>query len=158
MRRSDRQVTDRDAILAMLNGMTEGHLALLDNGEPYGVTMNFAFEERGGRVTLYFHCAQAGRKLDALRRSPSAYFFAESGAAFQEKAKPDGSPYMTMLYSSVAGPGRVEEITGPAAKRRALGLIAARFSGTPIDRVPESAVSATCVLRMTLDALTAKRH
>jgi nitroimidazol reductase NimA-like FMN-containing flavoprotein (pyridoxamine 5'-phosphate oxidase superfamily) len=158
MRRSDREVTDKGEILSMLGGMTEGHLALVDNGQPYGVTMNFAFEESGGRVTLYFHCARAGRKLDALRRSPSAYFFAESGAAFQEKTKPDGSPYMTMLYSSVAGSGSVEEVKEPAAKRRALGLIAARFSKTPIERVPESAVAATCVLRMALDTLTAKRH
>ena len=52
MRRADREVTDRQEILAILNQCTVGHLALVDPyGEPYLVPMNFGWEDKEGTCT-----------------------------------------------------------------------------------------------------------
>ena len=158
MRRADREVTDHSQLMEILSHITECHLALVDGGKPYGVTLNFAYEETPRGLVLYFHCAQAGRKLNCLRAVPFAYFFAEAKTRFEERRKPDGSAYFTMLYESIAGEGRIEEITDDAEKRRCLGLLVKRFSETPMKLVSEAIVHVTCVLRMTLSSLTGKRH
>ena len=55
MRRKDREITSLPEIREIVNSATECHLALNDDGTPYGITLNYGFEEENGIFTLYFH-------------------------------------------------------------------------------------------------------
>ena len=66
MRRRDREITDRAKILEIVAECDCCRLGLVDNGEAYIVPMNFGFEDAGSALTLYFHCAAEGRKLDLI--------------------------------------------------------------------------------------------
>ena len=68
MRRKKQELPETETI-AMLQSCTSGILALHgDDDHPYAVPLSFAYED--GK--LFFHCAQAGHKLDALERSEKA--------------------------------------------------------------------------------------
>ena len=60
MRRKDREIKEFSTILEILNRLDYGHLALCDDGKPYGVTLNFGYEVKAGTLLLYFHAAPAG--------------------------------------------------------------------------------------------------
>ena len=158
MRRKDREITDPAIIRVIVASATECHLALLDNGVPYGVTLNYGFEERDGVFTIWFHGAYEGRKADAVRRNPEAYFFQESGCKFHEGRYPNGGTYMTMYYSSAAGAGKIEFVEDPEEKRHGLAVLTARFSKTPVSVFPDAVIRATAIWKMVIPHMTAKRN
>ena len=60
MRRKDRAITEEEA-MNLLNKSEYGVLSTVDeNGEPYGVPMNFCIIEH----FIYFHCAVEGQKIN----------------------------------------------------------------------------------------------
>lgn len=64
MRRFRQQLPDEECI-QILETAYRGFLSVIgDGGYPYTVPLNFVYAEG----FLYFHCAVAGHKLDALRR------------------------------------------------------------------------------------------
>lgn len=69
MRQSTRQVTDRAIIRAMLDGMDTIFVGIHDEPAPYVVPVNFGYTFDGALI-FYFHCAQAGYKLELLERNP----------------------------------------------------------------------------------------
>lgn len=159
MRRRDREVVDVAEKEAILGRVTCGHLAMLHDGKPYGVTLNFGWErDSAGSYVLWFHCAGEGRKIDALTANRNVWFFAEREGEFHEKVNAAGQTYMTMTYESVAGEGTVEFVSGMDEKRHGLGVICARFTETPVSVIPDSVVAATCVFKVVVPRMTAKRH
>ena len=70
MRRKN-QLLPQEEAEAMLRQGTSGVLSLLgDGGYPYGVPLSYVYHN--GK--LYFHCAKAGHKLDAIRREGKCSF------------------------------------------------------------------------------------
>lgn len=159
MRRTDREVTDAAEKEAMLDRLLSGHLAMTDGGAPYGVTLNFGWEKAAdGAYVLWFHCADAGRKIDALQAAPRVWFFAEREGDFRERTNAAGQVYMTMGYESVAGEGRVTFVAERAEKRHGLSVLCARFTRTPVSVIPDAVIDRTCVFKVVVPSLTAKRH
>lgn len=70
MRRKDREITDRDEIRGLLDAGRYATLALVDEGRPYAVTLSYGFDPES--MSLYFHVAHEGRKLDIIGREPRA--------------------------------------------------------------------------------------
>lgn len=57
----------------ILHTQWRGVLSLLgDNGYPYGVPMNFFYDETDNAI--YFHCAKEGHKIDAIKNSDKCSF------------------------------------------------------------------------------------
>ena len=69
MRRAKQRLSP-DESLAILEKGSSGVLALWDGEEPYAVPLSYVYH--GGK--LYFHCARAGRKLEAIKVCPRASF------------------------------------------------------------------------------------
>lgn len=65
MRRHKQQLTDAECIEILTHGST-GVLAILgDGGYPYAVPLNYVYYENA----IYFHGANTGHKLDAIRQN-----------------------------------------------------------------------------------------
>ena len=61
MRRTDREITDRQELLDVMARCDVCRLALNDeSGYPYVVPLNFGMEERDGTLYLLFHGAMTG--------------------------------------------------------------------------------------------------
>lgn len=68
MRRSDREITDLGEILSIINDCKVIHLAMVDDGEPYLLPLNFGYACESGAFSFFCHSAREGRKLDILRK------------------------------------------------------------------------------------------
>lgn len=65
------QLLDPKEVTAVLGRCTNGVLACHgDAGYPYAVPLNFVYHNE----KLYFHCAKAGHKLDAIIKEPKVSF------------------------------------------------------------------------------------
>ncbi|MBQ5492142.1 MAG: pyridoxamine 5'-phosphate oxidase family protein [Treponema sp.] len=125
MRRKDREVKSFDEIIDILSRCKVLHLALISEGKPYSVPLNFGYvlEEDAGakKLTVYFHCAPEGKKLTAIKENPEVCFSAESLAeADGDKEK---ACTWTCYYESVIGFGKAEILTDSDERTKGLDAI-----------------------------------
>lgn len=64
MTRRELEVTDINEILGMLDRAKVLHLGLVDDGRPYIVPMNYGYEMKDGKLSLYLHSSMKGYKID----------------------------------------------------------------------------------------------
>lgn len=148
MRRKNQRLSQEETAL-ILSSATSGVLAVLgDEGYPYAVPVSHVYEE--GR--LYFHCAKAGHKLDAIKNCEKVSFCVIQ----QDQVVP--KEYTTYFRSAIAF-GRIRILEGEEAWA-AMEKLAARFTpdDTPQGRhaAIEKSINACCVLEFTIEHLTGK--
>ena len=74
MRRKDREVTDFEKIIRIIDECQIVRLGLADGDYPYIVPVNFAYKVTDDQITLYIHGAMAGRKYEMLCKNPVCSF------------------------------------------------------------------------------------
>lgn len=151
MRRSDREITDRNEILQVMERCDVCRLALNDGEYPYILPLNFGMEQAGEQIILYFHGATEGKKLDLIARDPRASFEMDCGHILHYDKE---RGYCTMGYQSVIGHGRLE-LVPDAEKARALGLLMAHYHGGAAPFSP-AAIPRTTVLRLRVEEISGK--
>lgn len=111
MRRKDREVADLEGQLAILEQCPVCRVAINDpaSGVPYLVPLNFGMAAGPQSLTLYFHCAPVGTKLDLLRADPNVSFEADCPGTVSGGAT---SCTYGMSYQSVIGRGTVRFVEG----------------------------------------------
>ena len=57
MRRKDREVTDINEILKIVDKAKILHLCLFDGEYPYIVPLHYGYEYKNGNLIFYMHCA-----------------------------------------------------------------------------------------------------
>lgn len=158
MRRKDREFTGTELIFSVLQTLPAGHLSMVDNGRPYGVTMNFSAEMENGCITLFFHGAKEGRKAEIWRRNPEVYFFADRDDGEKDVNVPGKDRYQTTHYVSVAGHGVMEEITDLTEKRKYLAALVAKYFPLPLGLLPKAMLEAVGVWKLVLKDPTGKAN
>lgn len=151
MRRHERAITDKAELEAVVAGATVVNLAMVDDGRPYVVPMNYGY----ANGCLYLHSAAEGRKVCILRRNPAVCFNLFIDAAIISGSGSSGCSF-TSRYRSVIGEGRVEFLDGDDAKRHGLDIILAHYAGGQFMYRPE-ALARTCVFRVVIEAMTGKK-
>ena len=73
MTRREREVTDIEEIIGILDSAKIVHVGMIDGDMPYVVPMNYGYTLEDGKLTLYLHGAKSGRKLDILRANPKVF-------------------------------------------------------------------------------------
>ena len=106
MRRSDREVRDREAIEAFLSSSKTVRIAFSTDSAPYIVPLSFGYEWRGELPVLYFHSAHEGRKVSLMRADASVGF--EIDELMDVQGGSEGCSW-TASYFSIIGSGRLEE-------------------------------------------------
>ena len=153
MRRKDREVTDSEGVRSILEQCKTCHVAMLDGETPYALPLSFGYELVDGALTLYFHSAREGRKLDVLRRNNRVGFSMCHEGEPTLGANPCNSGY---YYASVVGIGTVAFVDDATEKCRALSLLMRRQAGKQIAFTPAQA-DTVCVFTITSTDFTGKR-
>lgn len=154
MRRTDRQIHDVAEMEDILRKADACRLALVDDGEPYVVVMNFGYEFCDGLPTLYFHCAKAGHKLDIIRKKPQACFVVDCD--HELIGGPSGCDW-GMKFRSVVGRGLVEILPDGAERKRGLDLLMAHYAGRSDFAFQDMVLARTEVLRLRAVEVTGKK-
>lgn len=153
MRRKDRQITEIEAIRAILDKAKVLHLAMIDGARPYVVPMNYGYALADGRLTLYLHGAKEGRKLDVLQQNDRVAFVLETDVSLVSGG--DLPCKYGAAYASVMGEGRATILTDPVEKTDALTMLMKTQTGRNF-YITEAMTDTVAVLRIDVEAFTAK--
>lgn len=146
MRRKRQQVEEAEC-LEILRTAKRGILAVLgDEDYPYAVPMDYVYEDG----CIYFHCAAAGHKLDAVRKHEKVSFCVLSDPIPEENA-------WWFHVTSVIAFGKICEVKEPAEHDRCLRLLAHKYM--PEDEIEgdmQKNASHAVVLALHIDHMTGK--
>lgn len=149
MRRHKQQLSE-EACLEILKSGKSGVLALLgDEGYPYALPLSYAYAD--GKI--YFHGANTGHKIDAMKAEPRASFCVVG----QDEVIP---LEYTTSYKSVIAFGKMSVAEAPQEIRKGLEALAMKYSfqDTPEHRekVITEASPSLCVFMLTVEGMTGK--
>ena len=120
MTRRERQVTDINEIIKILDNSKVLHLGLVDGDEPYVVPMNYGYTYENEKLTIWLHCARQGRKLDIMKVNPKVFFEMEYGITPFEG---EVACKYGITYSSIMGRGVATIIEDVETKKIALSSL-----------------------------------
>jgi nitroimidazol reductase NimA-like FMN-containing flavoprotein (pyridoxamine 5'-phosphate oxidase superfamily) len=159
MRLTKREVKSIEEIRAVIDSCDVCRIGLADDGVPYIVPMNFGYEFGGEespeseRLTLWFHCATEGRKLDLIAGGCNAGFEMDTR---HELISAENACDYSMNYASLIGSGRISKVTDDDEKLHGLKVLMSHYGGEgrPFN---ESVIARTCVLRLDAAEFACKR-
>ncbi len=123
MRRHDNAVTELQPIEDIIRRATICRLGLSENGTPYIVPLCFGYQDQ----TVYFHAAQAGKKMEILRKNPQVCVEFETDCELVRKEHTACCDW-GMKYRSVIGFGVAEIVEDAQEKDRALQIIMQQYA------------------------------
>jgi len=155
MRRTDREVTDKAEILKIIGRCDVCRLALSDGHQPYIVPMNFGYQYVDEKLTLYFHGAKEGKKLDIIAQNPLACFEMDCSLKLVEA---EVAWEYTMEYESVVGSGTIVVCNDSCEKIHALEKLMEKYAKGKTFHFPEAAIASVTILKLEVSEFTGKRH
>ncbi|MEA4870178.1 hypothetical protein SDC9_149295 [bioreactor metagenome] len=151
MRKEMREIKSLEEMMDLLSRCDTIRIGISDADAPYIVPVSFGYETIGGRIAVYFHGAQAGKRAELLKTLPRVCIEADLCHGFGET----GGGY-SCDYESLIGYGAVE-LLGGAEAEKGLGLLM-EHCGRPGYVCRAEVIAVTAVNRVILDEVTGKRR
>lgn len=155
MRRKDREVTDFEQIVGIIDKCQIVRLGLASGDFPYIVPVNFAYTVEGNQIYLYIHGAMAGRKYELLSKNPNCSF--EMDIPIQMDCIYEKKD-VTMRYESVMGKSEAVFLEGEEKQRAMDEVIMNRYEETGNFEYNRAAVARTAVVRLKVTEITVKAN
>ena len=155
MRRKDREVKDFSKVIEILQSCDCCRLGFVDGDEAYIVPMNFGYDINGEEITLYFHCAKEGRKIDLLPKQSKVTF--EMDTKHEMTGGEKGCDF-SYLYQSIMGTGTLEAVSEERERIHGLQRIMYHYTNKEDWEFDESLVKITTVLKYKVKNLSCKEH
>ena len=150
----ERQVTDPQQILRILDEAKVLQLGLSVNDEPYVVPMNYGYTMEEGRLTIYLHSAVKGKKLDMIRQNPKVFFSLDCDRKPFEGRVPC---QYGLVYSSLMGRGTAALVEDVEEKKQAMSILMKTQTGKDFS-FEDRLVSIVTVIRIDVQEYTAKHR
>ena len=150
----ERQVTDPQQIIRILDTAKVLNLGLSVNDEPYVVPMNYGYTMEDGELTLYLHSAVKGKKLDMIQANPKVFFSMDCDRMPFEGRVPC---QYGLVYSSIMGRGTAQIVEDVEEKKRAMTILMKTQTGKDFS-FEDRLVSIVAVIRIDVAEYTAKHR
>jgi nitroimidazol reductase NimA-like FMN-containing flavoprotein (pyridoxamine 5'-phosphate oxidase superfamily) len=150
MRRSDKEITSRSEVDAIIRGSDVCRLAFAVKDEPYIVPVSFGYDGH----SLYFHTAEVGKKIDCIAANNRVCFELERDVRLVSHA--EKACKWSFSFESVIGYGTVHELHSPEEKAKGLDHIMAHYSGREWQYDP-AVLASTRVWRVSILTVSGKR-
>ena len=154
MTKRERQVTDPEQILHILETGKVLHLGLAVDNEPYVVPMNYGHITEDGKLTIYLHSATKGKKLDMIRENSRVFFEIDCDRMPFEGQLPC---QYGMVYSSIMGRGTAHIVEDVEEKKMAMAMLMKTQTGKDFT-FEDRLVSIVAVIRIDVAEYTAKHR
>ena len=153
MRRTEREISDILVIEEIIKKADVCRIALANGSIPYIVTMNFGYSG-GVKPSIFFHCADKGRKLEMIRKNKYVCFEMDTDhKIYNGKNGCDWG----MKYSSIIGYGYISVITEKEEKITGLNRIMAHYGGEWEYSYDNRVLERTVILRLDIREMTGKK-
>ena len=152
--RREREVTNLQEIIGILDRAKVVHVGMIDRDAPYVVPMNYGYPMENEKLTLYLHGATRGRKLDVLRVNPRVFIEIDTDIVpfAGEAACQHG-----VCYSCVMGEGTAELVEDVEGKKEGLKILMKTQTGKDFDFV-DKMVGGVTVIKIHVSEFTAKKR
>jgi nitroimidazol reductase NimA-like FMN-containing flavoprotein (pyridoxamine 5'-phosphate oxidase superfamily) len=151
MRRSEKEITDQEALDGILQGAEVLFLALRDEPAPYVFPVCFGSDAG----TMYVHSALVGTKIDLLSAHPVVGF----AACTTMTITPGRTPCdFSSAARSVVGTGRARIVEGEEERLKALDLIMRHYGAGENGKsaYQPGLLARTCIIAIHVDTLRGK--
>lgn len=156
MRRKESEITNIDEKLAIINANKVCRIGLADDGMPYVVPLNYGWSFKDNELTLFFHGAKAGKKLDIIKKNNNACFEIDCDGALVEGKTACRYGY---AFQSVIGFGKITVLDGAEEKKYALTELMCHQTGRRIDfDFEDNELNGVAVYKLTSGEFTGKRR
>ncbi|WP_373485136.1 pyridoxamine 5'-phosphate oxidase family protein [Acetobacterium malicum] len=155
MRRANREVTELAELIEIINGCKVCRLAMVDNGQPYVVPLNFGYHRDDSVITIFLHCAREGRKMDILKQNNQVCIEMDQMKELLSGEK--GCDY-SCYFESFIGTGQAVFLDDAAAKGQALQAIMKQQTGRDDFSFDQHILDQTAVIAVELSSYSGKRH
>ncbi len=153
MRRKDREVTDFDTIIGIIDDCNIIRIGLVDGDFPYIVPLNFAYTVLDKQVDFYVHGAMAGRKYELMKKNQKCSFEMDIPLEMDCIAEKKD---VTMRYKCVMGTANITFLGGEEKQKAIDNIIMNRYEETRNFDYNRKMVAVTMVAKLTVIDLTAK--
>ena len=153
MRRIDREITNTEDILKIVEKAKILHLGLFDKDFPYVVPLHYGYEYTNENLLFYLHGAKEGHKLDLIRENSNVCIELECNVELISGGEIPCKYSST--YGSFIGKGKAEILSNPKEKLKGLELLMKNQTGR-IFHIDESMAAAVEVIKVTVPDFTAK--
>jgi nitroimidazol reductase NimA-like FMN-containing flavoprotein (pyridoxamine 5'-phosphate oxidase superfamily) len=150
VRKHKREIKSREEVEEVLGLARVMRLALSVGDMPYVVPLNFGY--RDGRV--YFHCAQAGRKLEMIRENSNVSFEVESDVELITGELPCE---WTTHFRSVIGFGKATVVEDLEEKRLGMDVLMAHHKAKPGEYDAHN-FKLAAIVRIDITEMTGKKY
>lgn len=154
MRRKDREVTDINELLNIVQECRICHLGMQDDKGIYIVPLNYGFEYINDQLILYFHSAKVGRKIDALKLNPKVCIEMDCDHRLIEG---DKACDYSFGFKSIIGNGKVSFLEKYDEKLKGLQLLMHHETLKEFE-FDERMVNMVTVMKVVVEEFSGKYH
>lgn len=154
MRRKDREVTDINELLSIVEECRICHLGLMDDKGMYIVPLNYGYEYINQRLILYFHSAHVGRKIDAIMNNPNVCVEMDCDHRLIEGEK---ACDFSFGFKSIIGNGKASIVSEYNEKLKGLSLLMKHETQKEFE-FDEKMVNQVSVIKVEVIEFTGKYH
>ena len=127
-------------------------LAMIAEGKPYIVPLNFGYDWQEGALTLYFHSGLRGKKIDAMQQNPQVSFEMDWEGGVTGAG--DVAAKYSYAFRSIVGEGRVQFAATTDEKRHGFQRIMLHQTGREGWTFTEAQLAAAAVFSVRADAVS----
>ncbi len=156
MRRANREIISLEQLREILAESIVCRVAFCQDNRPYLVPLNFGYHmEENGALTLYFHGANAGTKLELLKGNPQVAFEMERYAKIVPHQM---ACHFSCQFQSIVGTGLASLLEDFEEKKQALNLIMEHYTGQKEFSYPDQMVENLAVIQIKVESYTGKQN
>jgi len=149
MRRKDKEINDIVEIESIIGKSNVCRIALSENNSPYIVPVCFGYKDN----CLYFHCANAGKKLDFIEKNNNICFEFDDYYGLMLSENPCD---WDIKYYCVIGFGKASFIHDFDEKIKALNIIIEHYSHSSYE-FQTKFIDAVTIIKVEIESITGKR-
>ena len=155
MRRKDREITGIDELLDIVKKCKVCRIGLSENNIPYVIPLNYGYDFNEDVLTLFFHSAIEGKKLDIIKNNNNACFEIDCDTQLIEGGNACNYGY---AFKSIIGFGKIIIQETPDAKSYGLNMIMKHQTEKEITfNFTADQLQNVCVYTMIVDTFTGKQ-
>jgi nitroimidazol reductase NimA-like FMN-containing flavoprotein (pyridoxamine 5'-phosphate oxidase superfamily) len=155
MRRKDKEITSVDKKIEIIEKNKVCRLALSRNNFPYIVPLNYGYSFEDNKLTLYFHSAAEGKKIDIIKENNKACFEIDCDCKLIESEDPCSYGYE---FKSIIGFGKIKITETTEEKIRGLNILMKHQTGKEMEfTFSKEALEKVVVCVMEVEEFTGKQ-
>jgi len=155
MRRKDREITDINEKINIIKKCKVCRIGLSENNIPYIVPLNYGYNFDNNVLTLFFHSALEGKKIDIIKNNNNACFEIDCDTDLIEAEKACNYGY---VFKSLIGFGKIFILENSNEKIDGLNEIMKQQTGKEVKfNFTNDEINSVCVFKMVVEEFTGKQ-